>query len=122
MPYALIPDGYTLKKVTEAQKKAVNDKRRHDDVLALLNNEATLQVVLGGIVAIVSGFLLDKFIEEIELPSIPLDTIEKAKKATLEATLLLNPITGPVVAGQKIGKGLKDLLESEDLYSKLGLK
>jgi len=120
MPYALIPEGFTLKKVTAAQEKAVKDKRRHDDVLALLNNKATLQVVLGGIVAIVSGFLLDKFIEE--LPSIPSDTIEKAKKATLEATLLLNPITGPVVAGQKIGKGLKDLLESEDLYSKLGLK
>ena len=38
MPYALIPDGYTLKKVTKLQKEAVNAKRRHDDVVALLNN------------------------------------------------------------------------------------
>ncbi len=41
MPYALIPDGYSLKKVTKLQKQAVNEKRRHDDVVAILNNENT---------------------------------------------------------------------------------
>ena len=38
MSYALIPDGYSLKKVTKAQKQALNDKRRHDNVVALINN------------------------------------------------------------------------------------
>ena len=50
MPYALIPDGYTLKSVTKLQKQALTEKRRHDDVVALLNNENT-PLVLGGLVA-----------------------------------------------------------------------
>jgi hypothetical protein len=50
MPYVLIPDGYSLKKVTKAQKQAVTDKRRHDDVVAILSNENT-PLVIGGLVA-----------------------------------------------------------------------
>ena len=45
-PYALIPEGFTLKKVTEAQKKAVSDKRRHDDVLALINNPEIIKQII----------------------------------------------------------------------------
>jgi hypothetical protein len=50
MPYVMIPDGFSLKKVTRAQKEAVNAKRRHDDVLAILNNDNT-PLVVGGLVA-----------------------------------------------------------------------
>jgi hypothetical protein len=50
MSYALIPDGYSLKKVTKAQKQAVTDKRRHDDIVAILSNENT-PLVIGGLVA-----------------------------------------------------------------------
>ena len=50
MPYALIPDGYTLKSVTKLQKQALTEKRRHDDTVALFNNENT-PLVLGGLVA-----------------------------------------------------------------------
>ena len=50
MPYALIPDGYTLKSVTKLQKQALTEKRRHDDVVALLNNDNT-PLVIGGLVA-----------------------------------------------------------------------
>lgn len=50
MPYALIPDGYTLKKVTKLQKQALNDKRRHDDVLAFINNpELMKQIIITGV-------------------------------------------------------------------------
>ena len=49
MSYALIPDGYSLKKVTKAQKQAVNDKRRHDDVVALIQNpELAKQIIITG--------------------------------------------------------------------------
>lgn len=54
MAYALIPDGYSLKKVTKLQEQAVNAKRRHDDVVALLNNENT-PLVLGGLVGAYFG-------------------------------------------------------------------
>jgi len=42
LPFALIPDGFKLQKVTKAQERAVNAKRRHDDVVALLNNPETV--------------------------------------------------------------------------------
>ena len=41
MPYALIPEGFTLKKVTKAQEDAVKEYRRHDDVKTFLGNETT---------------------------------------------------------------------------------
>jgi len=51
MPFALIPDGFTLQKVTAAQERAVKSKRRQDDLIALINNPQTLAVlgtVIGG--------------------------------------------------------------------------
>jgi len=49
MPYALIPDGYSLKKVTKLQKQALNDKRRHDNVVAFINNpELMKQIIITG--------------------------------------------------------------------------
>jgi hypothetical protein len=49
MSYALIPDGYTLKKVTKLQKQALNDKRRHDNVVAFINNpELMKQIIITG--------------------------------------------------------------------------
>ena len=49
MSYALIPDGYSLKKVTKAQKQALTDKRRHDNVVTLINNpEIIKQIIITG--------------------------------------------------------------------------
>jgi len=42
VPFALIPEGFKLQKVTKAQERAVNAKRKHDDVIALLNNPETV--------------------------------------------------------------------------------
>ena len=56
MPFALIPDGFSLVKVTKAQEKAVSDKRRHDDVVALVNNpEIIKQIIITG-----AAFLIAK--------------------------------------------------------------
>ena len=50
MPYALIPDGYSLKKVTKLQKQSVSEKRRHDDVVTVLNNpEIVKQIIITGV-------------------------------------------------------------------------
>ena len=57
MAYALIPDGYTLKKVTKLQKQALDEKRTHDDAVALLNNPNTPLVVGAG----EAGFFLVNF-------------------------------------------------------------
>ena len=58
MPYALIPDGYSLKKVTKLQKEAVNAKRRHDDVVALFNNPNTPIVAAGAALALATPLIL----------------------------------------------------------------
>ena len=61
MPYALVPDGYTLKKVTKLQKDAVDAKRRHDDVVALLANPNT-PLVAG---AAAGAFFFVRFADQI---------------------------------------------------------
>ena len=67
MPYALIPDGYSLKKVTKLQKQALNDKRRHDNVVALLNNENTPLVVGGAIATILTGVFVKQVAEDFNI-------------------------------------------------------
>ena len=52
MPFALIPEGFKLQKVTKAQERAVKSKRRQDDIIALINNPQTLTVLttaIGGV-------------------------------------------------------------------------
>ena len=56
MPHVLIPDGFTLKKVTKLQKRAIDEKRMHYDTIALLNNPNT-PLVAGAAVA--SFFLVN---------------------------------------------------------------
>ena len=66
MAYALIPDGYSLKKVTKLQDQAVNAKRRHDDVEHLLANPNT-PLVIGGLVTAFFGVkLAEDIIKDIE--------------------------------------------------------
>ena len=64
MPYALVPRDYILKKVTTAQKTAVDDFRKHEDVEAILNNSNTpLLVGAVGLVVftpLLTAYLLDE--------------------------------------------------------------
>jgi len=49
MPYSLVPKDYTLKKVTTAQKAAVDAKRSHDNVMSLISNpEIIKQIIVTG--------------------------------------------------------------------------
>jgi len=49
LPYALVPKDYTLKKVTTAQKAAVDAKRSHDNVMSLISNpEIIKQIIVTG--------------------------------------------------------------------------
>ena len=61
MPFALIPDGYSLKKVTKLQQKAVNDKRRHDNVVAFINNPELMKQII----VVVAGYLALKEAQEL---------------------------------------------------------
>ena len=96
MPFALIPDGYSLKKVTKQQKEAVDAKRRHDDVVALLNNPST-PIIVGGAVATFFGVqLASNIIAKVEETAGNLT--DDAKQAIREATqvsISLPTVTGP---------------------------
>jgi len=107
MPYALIPDGYTLKKVTKLQKQAVNDKRRHDDIVAILNNPNT-PIVIGGVVtAYFATGLASDVIEKVEETVGPI--AEDAKKA-IEETVDIR-LSRPAA----IRKAISDALSSLNL-------
>jgi len=65
MPFALIPDGFSLKKVTKLQKQAINSQRRHDNVMAILENSQTPLVVAGIVTAFLAGRAADGLIDDI---------------------------------------------------------
>jgi hypothetical protein len=95
MSYALIPDGYSLKKVTKAQKQAVIDKRRHDDVVALLNNPNTPIVVGGAVATVFAVKLANSIIAKIEETAGEL--ADDTKQAIREATRIT--ISAPIITG-----------------------
>ena len=61
MPFALIPDGFSLKKVTKLQEKAVKDKRRHDNVIAFINNPELMKQII----VVVAGYLAVKEAQDV---------------------------------------------------------
>ena len=71
MPYALIPEGYTLKKVTKTQEKAVKDLRRSEYIKELLDNETTLPVILGPVLVPIIAVIISELLKEV--PGIPKD-------------------------------------------------
>ena len=110
MPYALIPDNYTLKKVTPAQEAAVHSKRRHDDVIAFLSNENTPPLLGGGALLALTPFIIDAFKSALEVENIILSDKQKDKvKKAFELSLITNPITGPLVLGKKAAEFLEKI-------------
>ena len=96
MPFALIPDGYSLKKVTKLQKEAVDAKRRHDDVVALLNNPST-PIIVGGAVATFFGVqLASNIIAKVEETAGNLtDAAKQAIREATQVSISLPTVTGP---------------------------
>ena len=55
MPFALVPDGFELKKVTKLQKDAVDQYYRHENVKALIDNpEIIKQLIITGVAFLVA--------------------------------------------------------------------
>jgi len=78
MPYALIPEGYTLKKVTKAQQDAVKELRRHDDIKTILSNPETIAIVA----TLLSGAFVAKKLLDLDIPDLP--NQEEIKKKVAE--------------------------------------
>jgi hypothetical protein len=124
MAYALIPDGYTLKKVTKAQEAAVNANKRHDDVIALLNNPTTLPI-LGGMTLLLSLPVLLTVIfkalakQDLGLPDDPKDLGVDYGIFVKDFAEALFEVGGPIIfpsfgdPGDRAFKG-----EAKDFYEK----
>ena len=122
MPYALIPDGYSLKKVTKLQASAVNAKRRHDNVEALLANPNT-PLLIGGVGLLATlPILFNLFLQSLEEQNILLtDEQKKLLKTSFEISLLLTPL-GPGILGKKLVKALTEFdIDTSDFKFGKGL-
>ena len=97
MPYALIPYGYSLKKVTKLQKQAVNEKRRHDDVIALLSNE-NIPLVVGGVgLLAATPLLVDWILGLLDEQNV---TVTDTQKEAIKRGIILGP--APAVVFKKL--------------------
>jgi hypothetical protein len=86
MPYALIPDGYTLKKVTKTQEKAVKDLRRSEYIKELLDNETTLPLILGPVLVPIIAFTISELLKDV--PGLPTDYLQtKGLRSRVDAAL-----------------------------------
>ena len=113
MPYAIIPEGYTLQKVSKAEKAAVDAYFRHEDTKTLLGNVNTPLVVGGLITAIFGVKLAGDIISDLEAKGIAVtdqvkdaitETIAKGEKELITdpQTWVATQLTGLVALGGKI--------------------
>jgi len=112
MPYALIPDNYSLEKVTKEQKQAVEEKRSHDDVLTVLANPATSQLVALLGAGLSTAYFLPLFIAALEKKVGTLG--DNFKSAINETVNELNPLN---IVREKAG-----LKSNEELIAELQRK
>jgi len=109
MAYVLIPEGFTLKKVTKAQEQAVNAKRRHDNVKAFIENENTPLLIGASALAISIPLLINLLLQAQEdALNITLTNQQKTDLVNY-ANVSLGPIGIAQVLGRKLGKGLTSL-------------
>ena len=104
MAYVLIPDGFALKKVSKAQKDAVDEyfgrERKGSYLEAFLSNETT-PVLIGatGLIAI-APILAELFFTAADSSGISIS--EQQKETIKKAWLLGLPGIGPIVLGQEL--------------------
>ena len=120
MPYALIPEGFKLEKVTRAQADAVNSKRRHDDVVALLNNTNTPLVIGGLVTAFFGARLAGDIISDLEekvgglsddVKEGIVETVAKAEKELITdpQNWVATQLTGLISLGAKIKRKAEEV-------------
>jgi hypothetical protein len=99
MAYVIIPDGFTLKKVTKQQEQAVNAYFRHENTNTLLENVNTPLVVGGMIGAFVGVKLADSIIADLEnrLGALSFD-VKQGIRDTVDIELNLPTLGGPTGA------------------------
>jgi len=83
--YALVPDGFTLKKVSKGEEEAIKDHRRHEDVKAFLSNETTPILIGGAALAALTPIIFNFFLKLLAEQNI---TISDQQKEALKTGLV----------------------------------
>jgi len=111
MPYVLIPEGHKLEKATKLQIDAVNAKRRHDNVEALLSNPNT-PLLIGGVALLAAlPILFNIFLQSLEEQNIILtDQQKELVKKSYQISFLATPI-GAQFLGKKLAESLYSSIE-----------
>jgi len=91
MSYALIPDGYTLTKVSKDEKQAVKDHYKHQDTIAFLDNQNTPLLLGVGGLALFTPILWKAFLKIVE------DSGEITEEQSLKLALLFP--AGQILSG-----------------------
>lgn len=122
MAYVLIPDGFTLKKVTKAEKDAVDEyfgrERKGSYIEGFLSNENTPLLIGASALALSLPVLIPALLQAQEdALNITLTDTQKADLLNY-AQVSLGPVGIAGIAGRKIGKGLLDI-DLSDLEKKL---
>ena len=77
MPFALIPDGYKLQKVTKLQKEAVDNFYRSQNVDSFLEGQASGELVKA-VAIVVTPIVLAALAKQVDLPDFNItDFIDK---------------------------------------------
>jgi hypothetical protein len=100
MAYVLLPDGFTLKKVSKPEQNAVDEyfgrERRSDYLDKLIQNPQIITIGLG----IITGILVKQALEDVDISIPDKDAIVTAYQKSL---LLTNPITAPIKILEQLG-------------------
>ena len=105
MPFALVPEDYKVQKVTKAQERAINAKRRHDNVVELLRNPNTPIIFGTPIVAFITGLIAKQAAEGAlqVIQETTGDLADDVKEAAIKGAE--GAATGLDVAGQLVRTG-----------------
>jgi len=105
MPYALVSKDYTLKKVTIAQKAAVDKHNRHENVNTFLDNETTPLLIGGTMAVALTPVLWALFLKALAEAGVTVsDTQKGAAMGALPALLGTDNVLGAVLGAGTPGK------------------
>ena len=113
MAYVLIPEGFDLKKVTKAEKDAVDEyfgrERKGSYIEGFLSNENTPLLIGAGALALSLPLLIELLLQTQE-DALNITLTDKQKTDLVNyANVSLGPIGIAQVLGRKVGKGLLEL-------------
>ena len=107
---ALVPDGFTLKKVSKGEEDAIKDLRRHEDFKTFLGNETTPILIGGAALVALTPIVFSFFLKLLEEQNI---TVTDQQKEILKNSLVA---AGPVGWGLLSLDKLKDLDLDLDVF------